>query len=389
MKSIELFSGAGGLALGIHLAGFQHQLLVESDSDAFETLWHNVDGESVPGIKSWPLVHATVESVNLSSLAQVDLLAAGIPCQPFSNGGRRRGFEDNRNMFPIFAQAIATVSPRAFLLENVNGLVHGRLADHMEYVALQLSLPECQPRLGQTWRDHLEQLRRIPQDAATYRVSWLVLNAADYGVPQVRKRVFIVGFRRDIEVKWRFPVPTHSRNALLYEQSSSAAYWSRHHLTPRQVPHARGIIDGRMPGPKLNPWKSVREALDGLPDLGSSCKAEFQHTLIPGARSYRGHTGSDIDWPAKSLKAGVHGVGGGENMLRDEQGHVRYFTVRECARLQTFPDSWTFQGRWSSVTRQLGNAVPVTLAAIVAQSIKEALARLRQSYSESPLKVLT
>jgi DNA (cytosine-5)-methyltransferase 1 len=389
MKSIELFSGAGGLALGVHLAGFQHQLLVESDNHAFETLRHNVNGESVPGIKSWPLVHATVESANLGSLAQVDLLAAGIPCQPFSNGGSRRGFEDNRNMFPIFAQAIATVSPRAFLLENVNGLVHGRLADHMEYVVLQLSLPECQPRLGQTWRDHLEQLRRIPQDGATYKVSWQVLNAADYGMPQVRKRVFIVGFKRDPGDKWRFPVSTHSRNALLYEQSFSAAYWSRHHLTPQQGPHARGINDGRMSPVKLNPWKTVRDATEGLPEPSSSRESELQHTLITGAKSYRGHTGSYIDWPAKSLKAGVHGVGGGENMLRDEHGHVRYFTVRECARLQTFPDSWTFCGPWSSVTRQLGNAVPVTLAAIVARSIKQALARPRESYPESLLKVLT
>ncbi len=374
MNSIELFSGAGGLALGIHLGGFQHQLIVESDDDAFETLRVNVDRESVPGVRNWPLVHAKVESVDLGHYAEVDLLAAGIPCQPFSNGGKRRGFEDDRNMFPIFSQSVAIIRPRAFLLENVNGLINGRLADHMEYVALQLSMPECQPGRRQTWRDHLEQLRRRPSNATTYEVKWQVVNAADYGVPQTRKRVFIVGLRKDLGVTWNFPVRTHSREALVYAQSISNAYWSQRRMSPPQVPHVGHMRRGAMLGANLMPWRTVRDAIEDLPEPRSSPKGDALHTLTPGARSYPGHTGSYIDWPAKSLKAGVHGVGGGENALRDAQDHLRYFTMRECARLQTFPDSWTFHGTRSSVTRQLGNAVPVTLVKIVARSIKVALA---------------
>lgn len=378
MKSIELFSGAGGLALGIHLAGFEHQLLVEADDDAFETLRQNRDREAVPGISRWPVVHARVESIDLSSFADVDLLAAGIPCQPFSNGGRRRGLEDDRDVFPIFAVAVATVRPLAFVLENVNGLIHGRLADHMAYVILQLSHPWHLPRAGQTWRDHLDELRCIQPDRASeeasYEVSFEVLNAADYGIPQIRKRVFIVGFRRDLEVNWSFPAATHSREVLLADQWVSGAYWARYRSNPVQCLKSR--VTNRLPAlsaVETKAWRTVRDAVQDLPDLGTERAVAMQHVLTPGAKSYKGHTGSDLDWPAKSLKAGTHGVGGGENMLRHHNGRVRYFTVRECARLQTFPDSWVFQGSRSSVTRQLGNAVPVMLAATVAKSIKSAL----------------
>jgi DNA (cytosine-5)-methyltransferase 1 len=344
MKSIELFSGAGGLALGIHLAGFEHQLLVEADNDAYETLVHNSKNRTVPGISSWPIVHDRVESVDLGSYQKINLLAAGIPCQPFSNGGKRRGIEDDRNMFPIFARALATLKPQAFLLENVNGLINGKLASHMEYIILQLQHPWNLARNGQTWKDHLEELRYITasdtRKETNYKVSFQVLNAADYGVPQTRKRVFIIGFRGDLEVNWNFPTATHSKEVPLTNNKKA--------------------------------WLTVHDAIKGLPEIGTEAAA-IQHAIIPGARSYKGHAGSVLDWPAKSLKAGNHGVGGGENMLRYRNGRVRYFTVRECARLQTFPDSWVFKGTWSSITRQLGNAVPVKMAIVVAKSIKEAL----------------
>jgi DNA (cytosine-5)-methyltransferase 1 len=347
MKSIELFTGAGGLALGIHLAGFEHQLLVEADDDAYETLLHNSKNETVSGISSWPIVRDRVESVDLSSYQKIDLLAAGIPCQPFSNGGKRRGIDDDRNMFPIFARVLATLKPQAFLLENVNGLINGKLASHMEYIILQLRHPWNLARNSQTWKDHLEELRYITANdtrkETNYKVYFQVLNAANYGVPQIRKRVFIIGFRRDLETNWNFPTATRSKEALLTNNKKA--------------------------------WLTVHDAIKDLPEIGTEAAAAIQHVIIPGARSYKGHTGSVLDWPAKSLKAGNHGVGGGENMLRYHDSRVRYFTVRECARLQTFPDSWVFSGAWSSITRQLGNAVPVKMATQVAMSIKEALMR--------------
>lgn len=120
--------------------------------------------------------------------------------------------------------------------------------------------------------------------------------------------------------------------------------------------------------PDTRPWATTRDAIHDLsePNFG----AFDDHRLQLGARSYPGHTGSWLDEPAKTLKAGVHGVPGGENMLRHADGSVRYFTVRESARLQAFPDSYRFDGSWTEVMRQLGNAVPVDLAEVVARSIK-------------------
>jgi DNA (cytosine-5)-methyltransferase 1 len=123
----------------------------------------------------------------------------------------------------------------------------------------------------------------------------------------------------------------------------------------------------------LKPWKTVREALADLPDPTRHELPEFNHVHIPGARSYPGHTGSYIDEPAKTLKAGDHGVPGGENMVRMPDGRVRYFTLREAARLQTFPDRYMFNRSWTESMRQLGNAVPVDLGNVVASSVRDTL----------------
>ena len=123
------------------------------------------------------------------------------------------------------------------------------------------------------------------------------------------------------------------------------------------------------------PWTTVRETLSEIsfPVSNPPHSRLTQHDRIPGARPYPGHTGSPPDAPAKSLKAGVHGVAGGENMLGNINGSVRYFTVRESARIQTFPDEWRFQGSWANITRQIGNAVPVELARVVGDTLFRAL----------------
>jgi len=126
------------------------------------------------------------------------------------------------------------------------------------------------------------------------------------------------------------------------------------------------------------PWCTTRDAFADLPDPEWDIRksAEYHnHRFQPGARSYPGHTGSLLDEPAKTLKAGVHGVPGGENMLLRPDGSVRYFTVRESARLQTFPDEFRLHGSWSEAMRQLGNAVPVDLANVIAKNVKEHLDR--------------
>src|SRR5690606_13368360 len=126
---------------------------------------------------------------------------------------------------------------------------------------------------------------------------------------------------------------------------------------------------------ETKPWRTVRDALAGLPKPTERGSTRFlNHFQQPGARSYPGHTGSPIDAPAKTLKAGDHGVPGGENMLRDTDGSVRYFSIRESARLQPFPARYELHGSWSEAMRQLGNAVPVRLAQQVAGSVAEHLA---------------
>lgn len=130
-----------------------------------------------------------------------------------------------------------------------------------------------------------------------------------------------------------------------------------------------------LPSFMAKPWRTVRDAICDLPDPETDPRAEEipNHWANPGARSYPGHTGSPHDEPAKTLKAGDHGVPGGENTLAFPSGRVRYFTVRESARLQTFPDEYIFPRSWTESMRQLGNAVPVQLGATIAGSVAQAL----------------
>jgi len=189
-----------------------------------------------------------------------------------------------------------------------------------------------------------------------------------------------VGFRSDKPVEWHFPKETHSQDALLWSQWRDDVYWDLHKVAKRDRPDgARGKARAmRMDGPPpQDRWLTVRDAIADLPDPEQHPGAAVEyhdHRLQPGARSYPGHTGSPLDEPAKTLKAGVHGVPGGENMLRRPDGSVRYFTVRESARLQTFPDKMIFHGSWTETMRQLGNAVPCELARTVAQGVKAKLA---------------
>jgi DNA (cytosine-5)-methyltransferase 1 len=195
--------------------------------------------------------------------------------------------------------------------------------------------------------------------------------------------VFFVGFRSDLDIEWAFPEPTHSQDALLWAQGPSGEYWDRHQVSAaaRVLPERHQARVARLAeSPPLFPWRTVRDAISDLPDPeldGVAARKHLNHRYQPGARSYPGHTGSPLDEPAKTLKAGVHGVPGGENMLLRPDGSIRYFTVRESARLQTFPDDFLFHGSWTETMRQLGNAVPVKLAELIARDIREHLSAIQ------------
>lgn len=383
MKSVELFVGAGGLGIGVSQAGFEPVAVVDWDRWACDTIRENKERGLEP-LARWPLTEGDVSLFNFAALGNsVDLVTGGPPCQPFSLGGQHRAFLDKRDMFPQAIRAVRELKPRAFVFENVKGLTRSTFANYLEYIRLQLRHPDVAARKREPWLDHLARLEDYEtkgrHDGLHYNVVMRVLNAADYGVPQKRERVFIVGFRADLGVEWHFPTPTHSQDALLWWQYRSNLYWDLHKVAKKHRPApGRGAARAALlrQFPQIEPWQTVRDAIADLPDpeLQPGVASRYHdHRLQPGARSYPGHTGSPLDEPAKTLKAGVHGVPGGENMLRRPDGSVRYFSVRESARLQTFPDEMIFHGSWTEAMRQLGNAVPCRLGAAVARQVRDCL----------------
>jgi len=386
MRALELFAGAGGLAMGVSLAGFKPLGVVEWDRWACDTIREN-QARGFPTVQDWPLTEGDVRQFDLSGIPEgIELIAGGPPCQPFSMGGKHRAYEDDRDMFPTSVDIVSSVRPKAFIMENVRGLTRPTFANYFSYIILQFTFPEIKRRREETWMDHLARLEREKtsgkRTGLTYDVVYRVINAADYGVPQKRERVFIVGFRHDLGARWSFPDPTHSLEALLVDQWVTGEYWERHRIGKRVRPVVPDALSRRVARarasnerPTDRAWATTRDALLGMTDPEKSSGIFRNHRFQPGARVYPGHTGSSLDLPAKTLKAGDHGVPGGENMMVKDDGSVRYFTVRESARLQTFPDGYEFHGAWSEAMRQLGNAVPVALAHLLASSVADKLLR--------------
>ena len=387
--SLELFSGAGGLALGLEESGFDHSALVEWDEDCCITMREN------KAIDGWQVHHMDVSKFDYSPYAgKIDLIAGGPPCQPFSLGGKHQAYLDARDMFPQAIRSIREVRPKAFIFENVKGLTRPSFSKYFEYIRLHLSYPEIIRKESEDWLDHLARMEnhhtRGKTNGLTYKVVARVLNAADYGIPQRRERVIIVGFRNDVDVEWHYPSPTHSYESLVKSQRIGE-YWERHEIPKRQ--RTSPLISGDSGGYNYNtlfklqellPWQTVRDAIGDLPDPKKPNDIP-NHIYVPGAKTYAGHTGSHLDLPSKTIKAGGHGVPGGENMILYPDGKVRYFTVREAARIQTFPDNYIVKGSWGESMRQLGNAVPVKLGHILGESVREQLRKYAKAQSQQTL----
>lgn len=363
MRSVELFSGCGGLALGLSKAGFHHDLMVEWDDDAVATVHHNRQRQ-LRHIRNWPLEKLDVREVTWSAYANLDLVAGGPPCQPFSIGGKHRGHEDARDMWPEAIRAIREAQPRAFLFENVRGLARPTFAYYLRWILAHLRHPEMARKRGEEHDQHTRRLEACKL-APAYQVITFQVNAADYGAAQKRHRVIVAGVRSDLAAILEPPVPTHSRERLLWDQWVTGDYWRRHGLSqPADKNMASGDratvtrLRASKATPAGKPWVTVRDALIGLGEPDGKANHVFQG----GARIYPGHTGCPLDQPAKALKAGDHGVPGGENMMVKDDGSVRYFTTREAARLQGLPDTYLFPRSWTESMRQLGNAVPVELS---------------------------
>jgi len=396
VDSVELFAGAGGLAMGLAGSDFQHRAIIERNQWACDSVRFNKrraqehpEFGALHFLTHWPdPFQGDVREFDYSDFEdQIALVSGGPPCQPFSVGGKHRGEKDARDMFPEAARAVRELRPGAFIFENVQGLMREKFATYLEYIKLRLSYPEVTGAEEEDWQDHLARLEQhhtaAHQEGLEYRLLVHRVDAADFGVPQRRRRVIIVGFRSDLGVEWAFPQATHSKEALVWDKWVSGEYWAKHQVPEdlRGEPtRAEASILRRLrradERPKGKRWLTVRDALVGLPDPERKplFASRFEnHVFQPGARVYKGHTGSPLDWPAKTLKAGDHGVPGGENMLVRDDGSVRYFTVRESGRLQGFPDEYVLQGAWSEAMRQLGNAVPVQLAQVIGDSVSQTL----------------
>lgn len=421
--AVELFAGGGGLAMAVQNAGFRPLLFNEVARWACETLAVKADRvppkqrPPIPGPgQRPPLVEGDIQELDMSYLADagVDVLAGGPPCQPFSLGGIAKGDEDKRNMFPQMFKAIRQIRPKAVICENVRGLLRPSFAPYFEYILRELELPFEEREPESTWQEHDATLRERIYQAETdpkkrYVVRAIPVNAADYGVPQIRHRVIIVAFRSDLPVDMdafedSVKRTEYSETALIRSMLGLGEddYWARH---PNIPDHARRRVLARLPetppaddGKK--PWRTLRDAIAGvcaggkaLPPITDDLLDRTEHNLggftdhigWPDARIYDGHTPNELDRPAKTVKAGVHGVPGGESvMLLDERVRDksapdgwrykhRYMTVRETARVMTFPDEVKLAGPRGEQMRQLGNAVPVLLGEVFAKAVAAAL----------------
>ncbi len=430
--SVELFAGGGGLAIAVHQAGFRPLLFNEWAKRACQTLAANgaqrvPDGEkpSLPEVgEPVPLIEGDVQKVNLTYLnGWVDVVAGGPPCQPFSLGGIAKGDEDHRNMFPQMFRAIREIQPKAVICENVRGLLRPSFKPYFDYIQRELKLPFERRKSDATWHEHdailRKRLRSVP-DEERYEVVMTPVNAADYGVPQIRHRVMLIAFRTDLGVdvdafRKTVTISKFSQEAL-FRSIRSGEYWKRHASIASIPQHVIDRVEARLPKvlkeDDCQPWRTLRDAingfgvgqksdaggdkeplLDSLPpvpldqlDMRTVQGGIPDHVGWPGARIYDGHTPNELDNPAKTVKAGVHGVPGGESvMLLDERASEvnspngwrylhRYMTVRETARVMTFPDDWKLAGPRGEKMRQLGNAVPVSLGSFFAQAVANALA---------------
>lgn len=317
MECIDVFSGAGGLSLGLAQAGFVVHAAVECDKDACETY----------ASAHWDtdVQDTDIHESNFRQYRGIDLVAGGPPCQPFSSGGKRLGNADDRDLMPSFIQVIEEVRPRAFLMENVPGL---GTAERACYFAAVLSA-----------------LRELQ-----YTVSSAVLNAADYGVPQKRRRLFVVGLL-NADTPYKFPAPSHGPHGRRPHVNAGDV------LDPNLClgePNPSTVVYAKRPDLRPSPYDGHLFNGGGRPiDLSAPC-----HTILASAGGNKTHF---LDTQAEVPRYHLHLRSGGAPRQGTLPGSRR-LTVAESALVQTFPKSMKFAGSRSSQYTQVGNAVPPKLA---------------------------
>lgn len=314
-KSVELCAGAGGQALGLERAGFRHSLLVENDPDACATLRLNR--------REWRVFETDVRSLKVAKrfdCRNTDLLAAGVPCPPFSIAGQQLGADDERDLFPALLRLVGEIYPSAVMVENVRGLLQARFAGYRGQILQQL-----------------KELDYVP-------AMWSEVDASGYGVPQSRRRSVLVALRPEFADAWIPPQPPVARVTVGDALANSML--------------ARGLE-----GWDLEAWRATANApaptlvggskKHGGPDLGPTrARARWAELGVDG------HSVANDDEPAT---------------LDGPKGRGPRLTVGQCAAIQGFPPEWRFAGGKTSRYRQVGNAFPAPVAQAVAERIAAAL----------------
>jgi DNA (cytosine-5)-methyltransferase 1 len=318
-SAVELCAGGGGQALGLEMAGFRHEVLIEYEPHFCTTLRKNRP--------HWNTYQEDIRFFPGERFGGIDLLAAGVPCPPFSIAGKQLGARDERDMFPAAVALIQQMKPRAVLLENVPGLASAKFADYR--------------------RDLLARLSKFG-----YQPEWKVLQAADYGVPQLRPRFVLVALQpRDAEFfEWPQPCGPHRSVGETLVDLMGANGWPGAESWARR---AIGIAPTIVGGSKLH----------GGPDLGPTRSREHWRKLA------------------------VDGLGIAD-AAPDERFAENAFpklTVKMVARIQSFPDDWEFVGGKTIAYRQVGNAFPPLVAKAVGLAIRRALNRERKARNDKPV----
>ena len=328
LRSLSLFSGGGGLDLGFERAGFEHSASFDILPICGDTLkfnrpeWKVFAGEPAGDVKNFSFAPYR---------KKIDIVHGGPPCQPFSIAGQQEGIDDERNMWGPFVEIVNRLKPKAFIAENVKGILNPKFKTYVsEFI--------------------LEPLNN-------YHIHSFVLNCAGFGVPQKRERVFFVGFRSKISYKkYCKPAYTHNFN----------------HFIKNGESHQQNLFDEGLPK-----CMGMREAL-GLPDIGIDTLCPTIRCAFTGKR----HTTSILNSTASAnnlAKVGIWGSGVGSDRKKaaifpTKNGHFR-LSVQDCAILQGFPESWKFQGAVYKVLGQIGNSVAPPVGYHVADSVSKALIR--------------
>jgi DNA (cytosine-5)-methyltransferase 1 len=306
LTTLELCAGAGGQALGLEMAGINHAALVEINPSACSTLRMNRPG--------WNTIEMDLNQFDGSQFAGVDIVSGGLPCPPFSVAGKQLGKNDERNLFPAMIRLVDQIRPKAVMIENVRGILEAVFEDYRLYIA--------------------GELRKLD-----YQTGWKLLNACDFGVPQLRPRVIFVAVQKQYSEHFFWPQALHG-----------------------SVPTVGEVLYDLM---AARGWKGAKFWRDNANEIAP--------TIVGGSHKHGGPdlgpTRARLAWAALS----VDGLGIADEAPRPEfVGHPK-LTVRMVARLQGFPDDWAFFGRKTAAYKQVGNAFPPPFARAVAESIKACL----------------